>query len=609
MSSLDGLRALAVVGVIVYHAEPDLLPGGFLGVDVFFVISGYLITSLLLRERSSQGYIDLRRFWRRRIRRLGPALLAVMAVVAILGRFWLPTDQLGSLRADELASLGYVMNWRLIVTGDSYFNTFAPSPLRHVWSLSVEEQFYLVWPVVAAFAMARSRLMMAKVAAVAFTASVVAMALVGGGLSRVYYGTDTRLHVIMAGCLLAVLESERGDLVRRLGASKPLVFIATALLGVAMVFVAEDHEAFFPAGLVVFSAITVVSVAGCATHRSLPVLSSRALVGIGRRSYGLYLWHWPVMVFLTDDRLGVAHVPGTIVRVLVFSSLTWASYAFLEHPILTRRVPLPRWWPAAPVGVVVVAMVATLGATSNEFQLTKDGRVGTVEAALGVDAPVGSDGEPINSLLIVGDSVAMSLHDELSEELASQGVQSATAAIVGCGILEGTEVTESGDEAEFAAGCPPNLASQDQLIAENDPDVVLVIAQVDSFPRELADGTVLDFESSPEEYLDLLNDAVDRLTVGDATVAIALPANMVLYDDKGKNAKLGEWRRLLRRLDDRRDDVVLVDLQSLICPDGECIRERDGVELRPDGLHYTEESSTLIAPQIIQALYTALRAD
>lgn len=156
-----------MIGVIIYHAEPSLLPGGFLGVDVFFVISGYLITALLLREHDSTHHIDMRRFWRRRARRLGPALLVMLSVVVVVGRLWLPSSQWGSLRGDELASLGYVMNWRLILTGDSYFSTFAVSPLRHVWSLSVEEQFYLVWPIVAAIAMARSRRALALVASAA----------------------------------------------------------------------------------------------------------------------------------------------------------------------------------------------------------------------------------------------------------------------------------------------------------------------------------------------------------------------------------------------------------------------------------------------------------
>ena len=609
MSSLDGLRALAVIGVIIYHAEPSLLPGGFLGVDVFFVISGYLITALLLREHDSTHHIDMRRFWRRRARRLGPALLVMLSVVVVVGRLWLPSSQWGSLRGDELASLGYVMNWRLILTGDSYFSTFAVSPLRHVWSLSVEEQFYLVWPIVAAIAMARSRRALALVASAAFVASIAAMTLVGGGLSRVYYGTDTRLHVIMAGCLLAILESKRPDLVRRLGASTLVTLIGVAALGGAMVFIAEDNTGFFPAGLVIFAAVTMLVVAGCSTQVTLPLLSNRALVEIGRRSYGLYLWHWPVMVFLTDDRLGIGHVPATAIRVAVFSTLTWASYRFLERPVLARRAPLPRWWPLAPIGVIVLVLASTAGATANRYQQQAGGATGTVQANQGITAPTGAGGTPIDSLLLIGDSVAASIQEELARELAGDGVSTASAVRYGCGIVEGMELTANGDLTPMAPGCPKHQALQDQLVAQQAPDVILVIAQVDSYRRKLPDGTVIDFEESPDEYLALLNKAVDRLTVGGATMVIALPANVAYFNADAANVRYEAWRGPLRTPDAERSEVVLLDLQSLICPESQCIREIDGTELRPDGMHYSDDSATLIVPRIVKALFAALGVD
>lgn len=138
-------------------------------------------------------------------------------------------------------------------------------------------------------------------------------------------------------------------------------------------------------------------------------MSNRALVEIGRRSYGLYLWHWPVMVFLTDDRLGIGHVPATAIRVAVFSTLTWASYRFLERPVLARRAPLPRWWPLAPIGVIVLVLASTAGATANRYQQQAGGATGAVQANQGITAPTGAGGTPIDSLLLIGDSVAASI--------------------------------------------------------------------------------------------------------------------------------------------------------------------------------------------------------
>ncbi len=154
--ALDGLRAVAVVGVLLFHGGVSWIPGGYLGVDVFFVLSGYLITTLLLRERVRSGTIDLRSFWTRRLRRLLPALLVLLAVVAVAIPFLVAAPERASVRGDALAALAYVANWRFILTDQSYF-AGAPSPLRHLWSLSVEEQWYLVFPVVMAVVLRRAR--------------------------------------------------------------------------------------------------------------------------------------------------------------------------------------------------------------------------------------------------------------------------------------------------------------------------------------------------------------------------------------------------------------------------------------------------------------------
>ena len=209
--ALDGVRALAVTAVLVFHAGVAALPGGFLGVDAFFVLSGFLITSLLLGEYRRDGRIRLGGFWLRRARRLLPALLLLVAFVAIAFRGVLTTLDLRLLRDDALAALGYVANWRMIYRGDDYFTqTAAPSPLQHTWSLGIEEQFYVLWPLIVVVVLwvgARSRRLLFWLCVAGAAASAVACAVLYDpfDVNRAYFGTDARAQALLIGCALAAL--------------------------------------------------------------------------------------------------------------------------------------------------------------------------------------------------------------------------------------------------------------------------------------------------------------------------------------------------------------------------------------------------------------------
>ena len=207
MPGVDGLRALAVLAVFVYHFQNGggWLPGGFLGVDVFFVISGYLITSLLLSEFRREGRVDLVRFWLRRARRLLPAVGVLIAVVMVLGAFF-DFGQISTLRGQALASMAYVTNWDLILSHQSYFQEFArPSLFRHLWSLAVEEQFYLLWPLVFAACMTRfghRRLLVGVIAGAIASSLLMAILFDPANPNRVFYGTDTRATPLLVGVAL-----------------------------------------------------------------------------------------------------------------------------------------------------------------------------------------------------------------------------------------------------------------------------------------------------------------------------------------------------------------------------------------------------------------------
>ena len=385
VGGLDGLRAFAVVAVLLYHAGVAAVPGGFLGVDVFFVLSGYLITSLLLAERERTGRIDLLRFWARRARRLLPAaVLVVVASVAAIAI--LHPREAGPLRGDAIASLFYVNNWHQILAERSYFDAFErPSLLQHLWSLAVEEQFYLLWPLaLGACLSALGRGRTVAVTLVAGVCSAVFMAFLfqpGTDPSRVYYGTDTHAVGLLVGALLAFAWPLRPlvSVPRRRAAA---ALDAGAALAGAAVLIAmltwQDYDPWvYRGGIAVVSIATAVLVAAIAhpASRAGRWLGVAPLLWIGRRSYGIYLWHWPVMA-LTRPGLDVDASPWLVVPLqfaLTFA-LAAASYKWVEQPFRTRTVQRalrgwldrrsPRRRLAAVLTVPVVAGVALLGLLS-----------------------------------------------------------------------------------------------------------------------------------------------------------------------------------------------------------------------------------------------------
>ena len=353
LSSLDGLRALAVIAVLLYHAQTSWLRGGFLGVDVFFVISGYLITSLLLVEWRQRGRIDLPAFWLRRARRLLPALFLLIGVTLAFAVVFLP-GEVAELRSYAAAALGYVTNWYLVFHRSSYFETIGrPSLFQHLWSLAVEEQFYILWPLLFTAMMRfwRPRHVLLVVLAGA-AASTLAMALQyrpDVDPSRVYYGTDTRAVGLLAGAALAFLWGP-GELEGRAGRVNGLLldvvgFGALAVL-VGLCLRLDGFQPFLYRGgfaLVALTAAVVVAVAVHPRARLMgALLGCRPLRWIGLRSYGIYLWHWPIFM-VTRPQLDVPidGLPLLALRLAATVLIAEISYRFVETPIRTgalRRV-------------------------------------------------------------------------------------------------------------------------------------------------------------------------------------------------------------------------------------------------------------------------------
>ena len=361
LPGLDGIRALAVLGVLLYHADLGWIRGGFLGVDVFFVLSGFLITSLILEELDRSDRVDFKRFYLGRARRLLPALLLMLIVVGAVVAIWY-RDAAYQFARDSLASAFYVNNWWYIATDLSYFEEIGRPPLlTHLWSLAVEEQFYLIWPFLAFLVYRRFHRrgvgIFALALALASTAWMIAMSVSQGfpdftDPSRAYFGTDSHAMGLLIGAALATFW--------RPGRVSPIVTPSARWLisglGVAslitvigfLVFVGEYTPWMYRGGFLVLAVIVALLITA-ASHPASPlgrIMGTQPWRYLGQRSYGLYLWHWPIFM-LTRPVLDIA-LDGfwlLVLRLSLTVGIAELSFRYLEMPI--RRGVIARWWSSA----------------------------------------------------------------------------------------------------------------------------------------------------------------------------------------------------------------------------------------------------------------------
>jgi peptidoglycan/LPS O-acetylase OafA/YrhL len=381
-TGLDGLRAVAVLAVMAYHGGFSWITGGFHGVDIFFVLSGYLITSLLIVERTGTGTVRFGRFWARRARRLLPALFVLVASLALVHLAWPAAFTWADPLPDAAATLGYVANWHFIAGGSSYFSSAAPSPLLHTWSLAIEEQFYGLWPLIV-FAVlggltrfghrpgrtvnVRRRLqalgLLCAVGALASAAWMWILTPADASVNRAYYGTDTRAQALLVGATLAValaLFSSRSPRVERVGAASGIV----GLLGVAAVvyYIPETTTLGFHGGFLLASVASAAVVAGCVLAPAGPVsklLSLRPVRYVGTISYGAYLWYWPVDLVMSPERYHVNAWTLFLCRTAVTLGIAAASSSLIEMPIRRGALSPRRALAAIPAAAgLSLALVA-----------------------------------------------------------------------------------------------------------------------------------------------------------------------------------------------------------------------------------------------------------
>jgi peptidoglycan/LPS O-acetylase OafA/YrhL len=588
--ALDGVRGAAVLAVLLFHGGK--LQGGYLGVDAFFVLSGFLITSLLLAEHASSGRISLRSFWARRARRLLPALGLVLVGVAAYAAFVARPEELAEIRGDALATIGYVANWREILTDGDYWALFrAPSPLQHTWSLAIEEQFYLLWPVLVGLVVAvpRGRDAAGRVLALAISGAVASFALAQllydpTDTARVYYGTDTRLASILVGAALAAWAARHGP-VRSAASRRVLEGIAAASVValLAMNLTVAGTSAFLYRGGLMLSAVATAAViaAGVQPARGpvAAVFSWRPLRGLGLVSYGVYLWHWPLYVWLDEARVGVRGWPLLGARVGVTLVVAVVSYVAVERPIRFGTVPrraVIRVSPLAAAAVVLTVVVGTAGATRPPVSAATTGR-----------APVA----------LFGDSVAASLH----QGFATTDLTVADETIPACRLIRGALRIDLD-----IAPCQWRTTWRD-AIDERRPEVAVLLAGNFDILEIRLPGTEEFVAPGDAAWHDAV---VQHLTAaarvlgrdGAHVVLVTQPCvggapSEVVRERSSMNVEWTDaWNRALREAAASYPRAVVADLYAFLCPDGSYRRAQDGVPVvRHDGVHFTPEGARLVA--------------
>lgn len=626
---LDGLRGVAVILVIIFHSGLDWLPGGFLGVSVFFTLSGFLITSLLINECENTGRIDLKAFWGRRLRRLAPASLVVIAGVVGLAS-WLSTSvEAHRIKGDAISATLYFSNWRFIFSGQSYGELFSsPSPLQHLWSLSIEEQLYVVVPIVIAglFALGWRRRGIGIMMLVAVAGSTIAT-MFTNGQELIYYGTHTRAAELLLGSALACLFGQRFE---RLAVqkTKPLsTMYIVPLVGVIVLarFSSIDSPWVYSGALTLFgglSSICLIAAMQAGPVRSL--LSKSLLVRVGEVSYGLYLIHWPVIVWLNSDRVDLNATALFGVQVAVTVILTLMSYWLIEQPIRQRKIlrtfPLAGGsFGLAVVGVVVLAS-AVLASASSQVNTVPQVLVtiapttnpvapsSTIASESNVPARVDRTG-PL-SVLVIGDSTAVNIATALAQASdGSLGVIS--GGVLGCPLLKVAHVRDRKDSQQNVSYCPNN----ERLVRDHVLEIaaVVVVAGVANQWAYQYAGSDVWVEPASDQYEADLNKFLKN--IGAIVAPRGLPILVfetppvrdnpkILGDDI---AALLRWSAVIQQWDANWHSVKMIPYaDALSDPNSD-----EGKAERPDGVHLAEEfgrelSRIILIPRLRDKYFDAL---
>ena len=651
---LDGIRAFAVLAVLGSHTAGTGLPGGFYGVDAFFALSGFLITSLLVEEFQHRAGISLLGFWARRARRLLPALFVLLTALGVVVAVWPSLFGAPQLRGDALSTVFYVANWHLIAAHSNYFAASGPpSPLQHTWSLAIEEQFYLVWPlVVLAFLgigrrsrrragattdQARMRRRLGALLALAVTgavASAVWMAVLVTPFDtvRAYYGSDTRAESLLVGAALALAFALWGS--PRSRPARGFVSLAglVAVGGTIALWMFVPDSAFlaFHGGFLLASGATCAVIASVVALPRGPLaigLGLRPIRYLGRISYGMYLWYLPVTLAMTSRRTHLTGYELFAVRFAVITALAAVSAALIENPI--RRGSIASWKlrlaaPAAAGVSVLTIFAATV--------LPAEAGTARVSAALPHVTPAPPSPAPPIKVLLVGDSMAGSLDVGLNAVSPQYDAVVADEGIPGCSLAidkKSAALTFAGPPA------PPCRVDNPQAlfdawrywVAAWNPDVVLYLARGETLNTQIGSATTWMHIGQPEFDTRLAGRMTEGLQVLGSGGAHVFFLGSPLYDSSvllgDQGSEPGSQASPFQEDDPgrvARDDALMqaavavnpaasfVDLGQFLTPGTRYTSTIGGVTARcSDGVHLTPAGGALVAAQIFPTITTLAR--
>jgi peptidoglycan/LPS O-acetylase OafA/YrhL len=652
--ALDGLRAVAVALVLADHGGIPGLTGGFLGVDIFFVLSGFLITSLLLDELGHTGRIDLSGFWIRRARRLLPALVLMVLMVAF-GRQLFSPEAVAGLRDDAVAAFFWVANWMFVVDQTDYFSQGAPpSPLQHAWSLGVEEQYYIVWPIVlivvavslAARARRRHRwatlggvrlavFLLATLGALSSTAAAIVLAS-DAARDRVYFGTDTRAQALLVGAAASALlvgdwsalnrgwspiRSRWGSWTARL-----LPVIGLALLAAAVHYATGSAREFRDGLLIAVAAAAVLVIAPVTLDQRGPVatvLAWRPLVWLGAISYGVYLWHWPIFLVLNGERTGWSGLLLFGVRCAATLAVSTASWWLIEQPIRKwrpARVPLlPLAGATVATAAAVTMLVVPVGPRSGR---ALDGSLPPGVSPVAVVSPSPPDGparavtqrDPRRpfTVSVFGDSIGWTLMHYLPP---TPGFHFVDHTVIGCSLVRGGPYRYLGQTLDQKTECESWPGRWTAEIAADRPDaILLVVGRWETVDRVNEGRWTHIGDPAFDAYLTgELRRAIGILSASGAPLTVAnLPYSRrgerpdgSLYPEDQPD-RVNQWNTLLRRTIELHakagPNVGVLDLNKKLCPEGTYTARVDGIQVRSDGVHLTAEGVKWLTPWLEESL-------